>query len=87
MNPPTNAVVNITLYPIGTPFLTQPSRFSPTQVGFFLNGPVGSNYTVKASTDLSNWFNLFSLDATSSVMFLQDNQATNSQRFYRALKN
>ena len=85
--PPTNAVVNITLYPVGTPFLTQPARYSSTQFGFFLNGPVGSNYTVKASTDLSNWFNLFSLSSTSNPAFLMDNLATNNRRFYRVLRN
>jgi hypothetical protein len=50
---------------------------------------VGANYTVQASTNLSgsNWFNLFSLNLSSSAVFLQDNQATNRQRFYRAQKN
>jgi hypothetical protein len=87
--PPTNAVVNITVYPTGTPFLSEPRRLSPTDIGFNLSGSLGANYTIQASTNLSlsNWFNLFSLNLTSSVMFLQDNQATNQQRFYRAQKN
>jgi hypothetical protein len=87
--PPTNAVLNITVYPTGTPVLSQFARSSSNQFSFFLNGSVGANYTIQASTNLSisNWFNLFSLNLTSSVMFLQDNQATNQHRFYRALKN
>jgi hypothetical protein len=87
--PPTNAVLNITVYPTGTPVLSQFARSSSNQFSFILNGSVGANYTVQASTNLSisNWFNLFSLNLTSSVMFLQDNQATNQNRFYRVLKN
>ena len=85
--PPTNAVLNITVYPTGTPFLTQPMRFSPTQFGFNLNGSPGSNYTVKASTDLVNWTNLFSVNLSSNSMFLQDTQATAIRKFYKVQKN
>ena len=87
--PPTNAVLNLTVYPTGTPFLTQPARTTSSQFSFSLNGSVGAGYTVQAATNLvgSNWFNLFSLSLTSSPMWLQDNQATNKQRFYRVLKN
>ncbi len=87
--PPTNAVLNITAYPVGTPFLSDFARTSPSRFGFNLNGSVGASYTIQASTNLSvsNWFNLFSLSLTSSPMYLQDNQATNRQRFYRAQKN
>jgi hypothetical protein len=87
--PPTNAVLNITVYPTGTPFITQPTRTAPGQFSFNLNGSVGAGYTIQASTNLStsNWFYLFSLSLTSSPMFLQDNQATNKLRFYRVQKN
>ena len=87
--PPTNAVLNITAYPVGTPFLSDFARTTPSRFGFNLNGSVGASYTIQASTNLnvSNWFNLFSLSLTSSPMYLQDNQATNQQRFYRARKN
>jgi hypothetical protein len=87
--PPGNAALNITVYPTGTPFLTDLFRVSPSQFQFNLNGSVGAGYTIQASTNLStsNWFNLFSLSLTSSPMFLQDNQATNKQRYYRAQKN
>ena len=87
--PPTNAVLNITVYPTGTPLLTDLFRVSPSQFQFNLNGSVGASYTIQASTNLSisNWFNLFSLNLTSNPTFLQDNQATNKQRFYRVRKN
>ncbi len=87
--PPTNAVLNITAYPTGTPLLSQFTRSSPNQFSFVLNGSVGANYTIQVSTNLSisNWFNLYSLSLTSSAIFLQDNEATNKNRFYRVLKN
>lgn len=31
--PPTNAVLNMVVYPIGMPFISGPGRFSPTQFG------------------------------------------------------
>ena len=87
--PPENAVLDITVYPIGTPLLGQPARNAPNQIGFSLSGSIGSSYTIQASTNLSgsNWFDLFTINLSSSGMFLQDNQATNQQRFYRARKN
>jgi hypothetical protein len=85
--PPTNAVLDITVYPTGTPLLSQPWRISPTQFGFNLNGSLGANYTVKGSTDLRNWFTVLSVNLTSNPMYIQDNQATNSQRFYRVQKD
>jgi len=36
--PPTNAVLNITVYPPGTPFITSPQRFGSMQFGFLVNG-------------------------------------------------
>ena len=87
--PPTNAVLDITVYQIGTPVLTELFRASPSQFSFNLHGSMGANYTIQASTNLSisNWFNLFTLNLTSNPTYLQDNQATNKVRFYRALKN
>ena len=85
--PPNNPIFNITVYPVGTPFLGQVSRFSDTQAGFSLSGSQGANYTIQASTDLSHWSDLFSLNLTSNWVFVQDNSATNSKKFYRARKN
>jgi hypothetical protein len=91
--PPTNVTLNITVYPIGTPFLGQPVHFSPTQFGFSFFGAPGSNYTVQASSSLaSGWTNVLvtnmpGTNSPSTPIFLEDDQATNSQRFYRALQN
>jgi hypothetical protein len=85
--PPNNATLNITVYPTGTPFLSQPVRISPSQFVFGLNGSPGVNYTIQASTDLSHWSDLFSLNLTSNWMSVQDNQATNNVKFYRVKKN
>lgn len=86
--PPTNAVLNLTVYPIGTPVLGQPSRLGPSSVGFSLNGATGTNYTVQFSTNLAstNWTTLVITNLPSNGVFIQDNQATNGQRFYRAFK-
>ena len=83
--PPTNAVVNLTLYPYGTPTLSQLSRVG-SSFGFGLSGAPGTNYTILVSTNLAsgNWFTLLVTNLTGNFVFIQDSQATNNQRFYRA---
>jgi hypothetical protein len=86
--PPDNAVVNITAYPLGTPFLNQTERISPTQFGFNLTGSAGFNYAVQVSTNLAsgNWVTITTItNFPGNQQFIEDNQATNSQRFYRVL--
>ncbi|HEX4265980.1 MAG TPA: carboxypeptidase-like regulatory domain-containing protein [Verrucomicrobiae bacterium] len=87
--PPTNAVLNLTVFPIGTPFMSTPHRFSNTQFGFNVNGALNVNYTVQVSTNLasSNWNTLVSFQLTNSSFPVTDLNATNSPRFYRVLKN
>jgi hypothetical protein len=87
--PPTNAVLNMVVYPIGTPLIVGPARFSRTQFGFSVEGAVGVNYTVQVSTNLTitNWANLTSFQLTSNFFPVVDTQATNSARFYRVQKN
>ncbi len=87
--PPTNAILNIIVYPIGTPLLTKPQRLSATQFGFTLNGAANVSYTVQVATNLArtNWTSLFSLQLTNTAEVLTDPAATNSPRFYRILKN
>jgi hypothetical protein len=87
--PPDNAIVNITAYPLGTPFLNQVEQISPTQFGFNLTGSQGFNYTVQATTNLvsPNWFTITTItNFPGNEFFIQDNQATNSARFYRVLE-
>ena len=87
--PPTNAVLNLTVYQNGTPVMSQPQHISSTQFGFNINGSVGVNYTVQVSTNLAgtNWANLFSLQLTNSSFPIVDTHATTSPRFYRVQKN
>ena len=87
--PPTNAVLNLVVYPIGTPVISQPARFSPTQFNFNISGATNVNYTVQISTNLAstNWTTLTSFSLTSNNFPIVDTHATNRQRFYRAIKN
>lgn len=87
--PPTNAILNITVYPLGTPLISSPQRMSSSQFGFTLNGAANASYSVQVSTDLAktNWATLFSLQLTNNSVFVTDPNATNSPRFYRILKN
>lgn len=87
--PPMNAVLNLIVYPIGTPFITSPQRFGSQQFGFTINGATNVSYTVQFSTDLvlSNWAPLFSLTLTNNFIPVVDVNATNGARYYRVQKN
>jgi hypothetical protein len=86
--PPTNAVLNLTVFPIGTAFMSTPHRFSSTQFGFNVNGALNVNYTVQVTTNLaSNWTTLVTFQMTNNSIPVTDVNATNSPRFYRVLKN
>jgi hypothetical protein len=77
--------IDYTSYP--APFIRQPSRLSANQFGFELIGLGSSNYIVQFSTNISaiNWSTLFTTNLPyDSAFSIQDNQATNKQRFYRA---
>jgi hypothetical protein len=87
--PPTNAILNITVYPLGTPLMTGPQRFGSQQFSFAINGAVNVSYTVQVSTNLAstNWVDLFSFQLTNNPFIVTDYNATNSPRYYRVLKN
>ncbi len=87
--PPTNVVMNLTVYPFGTPSITFPQRMSSTQFGLTINGASNVNYTLQVSTNLAftNWTSLFSLTLTNTAVPVVDPNATNSPRFYRVRKN
>ena len=87
--PPTNVVLNLTVYPTGTSFMSTPHRFSNTQFGFNVNGTLNVNYTVQVSTNLAstNWLPLVTFQMTNNSIPVTDQNATNSPRFYRVLKN
>jgi hypothetical protein len=88
--PPSVAGVTITAYPTNVFFLNQAARISPTQFGMILNAPAGNNYAILVTTDLSlpssNWDTLLTIsNLPANSFFLQDNNATNVQRFYRTV--
>lgn len=86
--PPTNAVLNITVYPFGTPFISFPQRYSSSQFGFNVSGAFNVGYTVQVTTNLaSNWTTLVSFQMTNNSIPVTDQNATNKTRFYRVLKN
>ena len=87
--PPTNAVLNLTVFPIGTPVMSAPRRFSPTQFSFMVQGLSNVTYTLQMSTNLAltNWQSLTSFQLTNNPFSVTDPNATNSRRFYRLIKN
>jgi hypothetical protein len=71
-----------------TPVLSQARVVGPGQVGVYLSGSVGYNYTLLVSTDVTQpmhtWTPVLVTNLTTSPVFLVDTQATNRQLFYRA---
>jgi len=87
--PPANPVVNLTVYPANQPVLGQPLHLAGSLFDVNLYGANGYNYTVQTSTNLAktNWLTLTVISNLSSSPYLiQDNQATNTARFYRAFQ-
>jgi hypothetical protein len=87
--PPTNVILNLTVYPIGTPLISSPQRYSPTQFGFLVNGASNVNYTVQVSTSLAlpSWSTVTSFVLFTNPVPVVDTHATNSSRYYRVQKN
>ena len=82
--------MRIIAYPTHVFFLNQAARISATQFGMCLNAPAGNNYTILLTTDLSlpssSWNTLLIVsNLPGSPYFIQDNGATDTQRFYRTL--
>jgi hypothetical protein len=76
------------IVPPTAPRLTDPARRWSGQFEFLLQGVTGASYTIEVSTDLSgtNWAPLLTTNAPSSSFSVGDDQATNAQRFYRAVQ-
>jgi hypothetical protein len=87
--PPINAVLNLTVYPFGTPVISALQRSSPTQFRFSVTGATNVSYTVLVSTNLAstNWLNLLSFSLITNPFPVVDVSATNKARFYRVQKN
>jgi hypothetical protein len=82
-NPPTNAVQNITLYPLGVAVLKNGILSSPGEFDLNVYGQMNANYTLESSPDLIHWSSLYSFQLTSNPFFISDTSATNSTGFYR----
>jgi hypothetical protein len=69
------------------PSLTNPVHVSTSQFQFLLNGLAGQSYTIQTTTNLgdTNWLALLTTNAPCASVYILDDQATNGQRFYRAL--
>ena len=84
-----NGVASFTVLLLGEPVLGQLIHLSNGQVGAYLSGTVGSNYTILVSTNITlpmaNWSPVFVTNLTTSPVLLVDPQPTNRQLFYRAL--
>jgi hypothetical protein len=73
---------------LNQPVLGPSTKYSGTQFQFSLFGASNQNYTIQYSTNLgsTNWMALFVTNsATTNSFLLTDPNATNRQRFYRAL--
>jgi hypothetical protein len=87
--PPDNSL-QIVVYPANLPILAQPGKISPSQFNLNLYGLSGDNYTIQASTNLAaaNWTTLTTVtNLPGSPYLIQDFQATNAARFYRAFES
>jgi len=66
--------------------IANPVRLPNGTFSLAFYGELGSNYTLQASTGLTNWAPLFSFACTNSPTSVLDTGATNySRRFYRVV--
>jgi hypothetical protein len=90
VNIPPDNPLQIVVYPANIPILGQPGKISPSQFNFNLYGVDGDNYTIQANTNLAttNWATLTTVtNLPGSPYLIQDFQATNTTRFYRAFES
>ena len=88
--PPTNTLLNITVYTNGSAVLRSPQFFPPSQLSMNVVGSQGVTYTLQTSTNLAgtNWASLYTFEITNNGPFqISDIFATNRAKFYRLLKN
>lgn len=87
--PPDNSTITIVVYPADVPLLAQPGAVSRSQFNFNLYGASGYNYTVQTTTNLNkSWSTLTVVtNLPNSPYLIEDFQATNSMRFYRAFES
>jgi hypothetical protein len=84
-----SATANFTVYPLGAAVLSSPVFSRAGQLSFQLNAVNGYNYYVQVSTNLANgngWATILTTNLQTYSITVQDSQATNQARFYRAVK-
>ena len=69
------------------PVLQAPVRISSSGFQFTLNGLAGQDYAIQASGDLASgdWVAMPATNLPCDTVLIQDTQATNAARFYRAV--
>ncbi|HXR48911.1 MAG TPA: carboxypeptidase-like regulatory domain-containing protein [Candidatus Limnocylindrales bacterium] len=79
--------INFVVTRTNWPSLTNPVHVSSSQFQFLLDGLAGQSYTIQTITNLgsTNWLALLTTNAPCASVYILDSQATNGQRFYRAL--
>jgi probable HAF family extracellular repeat protein len=83
----TNGTFTVTVKPVPAPLnLTSPAILANGQFTMSIQGAVGQNFVIQASTDLLNWLALQTntLPATSTN-WTDTSAPTNNRRFYRTL--
>jgi hypothetical protein len=80
-----STTVNFFVYPLGTAEMSAPVWAGPGQFGFTMNGTDGDNYYVQVSTNLTDWSTISNFNLSGSSIYIEDDNATNSPRFYRSV--
>jgi hypothetical protein len=63
-----------------------PQSLNMNGLNLSLQGAIGSNYLIEASTDLISWSPILYFSTTNSPFYFTDPSATNSSmQFYRAV--
>ncbi len=73
---------NITVNPLAPPVLSSIAA-AAGQVSLTVNGPVGPDYTLMTSTNLTNWQPLFTTNSPAPPFMLVDTNLSYAARFYR----
>jgi hypothetical protein len=80
-----NAVLLVLLEPVVEVVRVVSSGLTTTGFNLRLAGPLGSNYVIQASSDLTNWTSISTNAAPDGTVDFTDTAALNRpQRFYRA---
>lgn len=79
--------INFVVTRTNWPLLQFSVRLSSNTFRFTLNGLAGQNYAIQRSTNLAlnDWMAMLATNAPCNTVLIQDPQATNTARFYRAV--